>query len=137
MLPLVGILGSLLGGLTEIAKGWQERQTIRAESQARIEEARATAAVRSLERNEEAGIAWDKSAVDQMSTSWKDEFYVILLSVPLIMAFVPGLVQYVRAGFEVLDTMPDWYKAAVGVAVAASFGYRKFADYMTRKADKS
>lgn len=137
MLPIVGLLGSLLGGLTEMARGWQERQTLRAESQARIEEARATAQVTALLEGERADAAWDKSAVDQMSGSWKDEFYVILLAIPLIMAFVPGLAEYALRGFEVLGHMPDYYKAAFGVAVAASFGYRKFADFMMRKADKS
>jgi len=29
--------------------------------------------------------------------------------------------------------MPDWYKAAVGLAVAAAFGYRKFVDIMKAK----
>jgi hypothetical protein len=40
------------------------------------------------------------------------------------MAFIPEAVHIVRDGFEVLESMPDWYKAFLGAAVAASFGIR-------------
>jgi len=29
--------------------------------------------------------------------------------------------------------MPDWYKAALGVAIAAAFGFRKLTNYMGKK----
>jgi len=44
--------------------------------------------------------------------------------VPLCMAFIPEAVPIVSAGFDVLEGMPDWYKAFLGAAVAASFGIR-------------
>jgi len=40
------------------------------------------------------------------------------------MAFIPEAVPVVSAGFDVLEGMPDWYKAFLGAAVAASFGIR-------------
>ena len=65
--------------------------------------------------------------------SWKDEWFTILLSIPAILAFIPGAVGYVEQGFKALNGMPDWYKAAFGLAVAASFGYRKFIGVMNNK----
>lgn len=67
---------------------------------------------------------WDNIQASNAGTSFKDEWFTLLFSVPLVMAFVPEAVPIVRAGFEVLETMPDWYKAFLGAAVAASFGIR-------------
>ncbi|MBW2599922.1 MAG: hypothetical protein JRC60_07600 [Deltaproteobacteria bacterium] len=63
----------------------------------------------------------------------KDEWFTIILSIPAIMCFIPGLATYVERGFEALSGCPDWYKWAFMVAVASSFGYRKIADFMALK----
>jgi hypothetical protein len=68
--------------------------------------------------------SWDNIQATNSGTSWKDEWFTLLFSIPLIMAFVPEMVHIVRAGFEVLEGMPDWYKGFLGAAVAASFGIR-------------
>ena len=65
---------------------------------------------------------------------WLDERLVRdTESIPAVMAFIPGLAQYVGAGFAELAKAPDWYLGAFGIAVAASFGFRKFAERMTKK----
>ena len=68
--------------------------------------------------------SWDEIAQTNSSTSWKDEYLTLLISIPLIMCFIPGAVPYVREGFAVLDTMPTWYQYTFSVIVAASFGVR-------------
>lgn len=67
---------------------------------------------------------WDNIQATNSGTSWKDEFFTLLFSVPLVLAFVPEAVDIVRNGFAVLEGMPDWYKGFLGAAVAASFGIR-------------
>lgn len=67
---------------------------------------------------------WDNIQATNAGTSWKDEWFTILFSVPLVMAFIPEAVPLVSEGFKVLEGMPDWYKAFLGAAVAASFGIR-------------
>jgi hypothetical protein len=58
------------------------------------------------------------------NSGWKDEWFTILFSVPLVIAFFPGLVPYLVAGFQALEQMPVWYKAYLGAAVTASFGLK-------------
>ena len=77
--------------------------------------------------------SWDEIAQQNSSTSWKDEYLTLLISIPLIMCFIPSLVPYVREGFAVLETMPQWYQITVSVIVAASFGVRSVIGYMNRK----
>ena len=43
------------------------------------------------------------------------------------------MVPYVRAGFEVLETMPDFYQYTLSVIVAASFGVRSVIGIMNKK----
>lgn len=71
---------------------------------------------------------WDTAQADASKSSWKDEWFAIILSIPLIMAFIPSLVPYVEAGFVVLNNMPDYYKAFLGGAIAASFGIRSLSN---------
>ena len=55
---------------------------------------------------------------------WRDDWFTILLSVPLIGAFIPPFVPAILAGFDVLDRMPEYYQYWVAVAILSSFGVR-------------
>ena len=77
---------------------------------------------------------WDEIHAKNSGESWKDEWFTLLFSIPLVLAFVPSAVPYVEQGFRVLDLMPDWYKQALAVLVAASVGYQKLTQLFTKKA---
>jgi len=49
---------------------------------------------------------------------------VILFSIPMILAFIPGMEGVVQQGFGQLEAMPEWYQYSLGVIIAASFGIR-------------
>lgn len=130
---LTNILGGLAGGITSVVDGWQRRQTARVEADVKRIEAEATIAVaqatataelaKSAQANE---AAWDLAMGSQMERSWKDEWFVLLLSVPLVLAFVgPWGAKVVKDGFEALEVMPSWYYFSLGTAVAATFGMRR------------
>ena len=57
-------------------------------------------------------------------SSWKDEYFVIILSLPLILCWIPGAEGWVERGFEQLEKAPDWYFYTLGIAISASFGVR-------------
>jgi len=67
------------------------------------------------------------------ATSWKDEYLTIIFTIPLIACFIPFLVPYVKEGFVVLETMPQWYQITLSVIVAASFGVRSVVGFINRK----
>ena len=124
------MLGGILRDVVGIfADGLRHKRAIReAEVMSRIEFTR---------RKQLAEIDWDITAQQNAGNSWSDEWFVLLLSFPLIGAFVPGLQPYVQEGFRQLDLMPDYYKAFLATAVGASFGYRAlaqpFIDKMTKR----
>jgi len=76
---------------------------------------------------------WDEIHAKNSGESWKDEWFTLLFSIPLVLAFIPSAVPFVEQGFKVLDLMPDWYKQALAVLVAASVGYQKLTQLFTKK----
>ncbi len=67
---------------------------------------------------------WEQTQAKGSQTSWKDEFWTIVWSIPVIMAFTPGGSKYALAGFEALKAMPEWYTYTLMTIVLASFGIR-------------
>ena len=75
----------------------------------------------------------DSVAMSQMNLTWKDEYILILLSIPVIMCFVPDLVimghlfspqTAALKGFSILDQTPEWYKWSITGIIAAVYGLR-------------
>lgn len=55
--------------------------------------------------------------------SWLDEFWSVLIAVPAVLAFVPGVQDVVSRGFVILgQDAPGWYLAGLGAAVTWAFG---------------
>lgn len=116
MNPLMSVLGPALGIVGDWFEGRRRLAQARVESEVAIETARAT-----------ADIDWDNIQAQNARSSWADEWFTILLSVPFIAAFFGPLQDDVARGFEVISTsVPDWYIAAFALAISAAFGYREF-----------
>ena len=57
--------------------------------------------------------------------SWKDEYILLLWSIPLVLSFTgDDGVDVVMRGFEALEKAPNWYTMSLGIIVAASYGVR-------------
>lgn len=108
---------SILNNVLGMASDWFAAR--RARSQARLE------ADIQIERSRaQADVDWDTIQAQNSGTSWKDEWWTLVLSAPLIAIFIPGLQPYVMDGFASLQDVPEWYLAVVALAVSAAFGYR-------------
>ena len=60
-----------------------------------------------------------------LENSWKDEYLVLLFSLPLILCFTGEWGRSAVAdGFAALEKMPEWYQYTLGVIVASSFAVR-------------
>lgn len=66
--------------------------------------------------------SWEMASLS--NAGWKDEFVLILISVPLPLSFVPGLQEHVLRGFQVLGTTPAWYMGVVLAVFLAVYGIR-------------
>tara|TARA_R100000152_G_C6727793_1_gene152852 strand:+ start:574 stop:951 length:378 start_codon:yes stop_codon:yes gene_type:complete len=73
---------------------------------------------------------WEDKMADASGSSWKDEFWTIVLALPIFMvgyaiAFDDvEVMDRVHAGFEALSGLPEYYQYLLFLAVSASFGIR-------------
>ena len=110
----------IVSGVLDLATGYlKNRQKIKA--------AEAESKARVIEKSADNVADWERQQAINANNSWKDEYLLVVFTIPVIMGFIPSLAPYVLEGFKVLDNMPEWYRYFLGVAVAASFGVRKAA----------
>ena len=127
------MLNLLIGPISQLAGTWLEGKVekTKAETGAKVARAKAEAVI--MEKKATGEIDWDLEAIKGSQNSWKDEWLVILFSVPLILAFIPGMEDVVSHGFQQLEQMPEWYQYSLGVIVAASFGTRAATKFFGKK----
>ena len=107
---LTQILGSVGSLATSYRDGKVQTQKIKAE----------------IQKKQLTGeMDYDLEAIKASQSSWKDEYILILYSIPLILAFCgePGR-QSVTNGFQALEAMPLYYQVSLGGIVSASIGFR-------------
>jgi hypothetical protein len=73
---------------------------------------------------------WESKAVDATQNSWRDEFWTIVLSIPIFMIGYsivvgdPDIVLRVEDGFQALAQLPEWYQYLLFIAISSSFGIK-------------
>lgn len=115
----------------EPIKEWQKRKTLKIQNEAKYLDKEHEIKMKKLDINFELAkqgqkieANWDANAQNNMKYTWKDEWFVILFSIPLIAAFIPSLQDDILKGFEVLSKTPDWYMWLLIGIVTATFGLR-------------
>jgi hypothetical protein len=82
---------------------------------------------------------WEEKMASATEKSWKDEWFSILLSLPLLgVAYSvvmndPKIIQRVNEGFAALNQLPEWYQYLLFIAVSASFGLKSADKIMSMK----
>ena len=124
---------ALISPIASLAGTWLEGkvETKKAETATKVAKAKAEAVI--MEKKATGEIDWDLEMARGSQSSWKDEWLVILFSIPLILAFIPGMEEVVANGFSQLEAMPQWYQYSIGVIVAASFGVRSATKFFGKK----
>ena len=121
--PIANIAGTSLEGRVEKTKAKVKADVAKAEAEAVVMQKKAT-----------GEIDWDLKMADASASSWKDEWLVILFSIPLILAFCGDWGrQIVSEGFTALEAMPQYYQYTLGTIVAASFGTRAATKFFGKK----
>ena len=113
------MIGTLLSSVTSLASSYIDGKTA-------IQKAEAT-----IKMKEATGeIDWDLAAIRATQGSWKDEYVLILFSIPLVLSFCGEWGRAIVAdGFQALSGMPDWYQYSLGAIVAASLGTKGLAKF--------
>lgn len=137
MIPIIDGLAKLgstwLEGRNAVAKAETEAKMVEIQANADIHKAKALSATRMAEAGQAQDYDLDRIAMEQMSSSWKDEILMIIFLVPMVMAFVPGMESYALAGFGVISKMPEWYQYVIIGMVVVVYGMRGMVKVMIDK----
>ena len=127
------MLNLLIGPISELAGTWMAGKVEEKKAQAKTRVAKAEAEAIVMQKKATGEIDWDLEMAKGSQSSWKDEWLTILFSIPLILAFIPGMEEVVSNGFAQLEAMPQWYQYSLGIIVAASFGVRSATKFFGKK----
>jgi hypothetical protein len=113
-----------------------EKDRYEAEERLRMHEVK----LASLDRQKELfkeGLAadanWEMEFAKQAASSWKDEYTLLVVSIPAILCFIPdrfddwkGGAYYVQHGMEALGSTPVWYQVMFVSIFMATYGIRMY-----------
>lgn len=126
-------LKALVGAPFEVAGRAYETYTKRRVREQELEDAKHERRIEVIKQGRVNEATWNQKAIE--NSGWREEYITILLSIPLVLVFGPDVVQeQIKDGFSVLQELPDWYKAGVGLMIGSAFGYQKYTNYVMNKA---
>lgn len=130
MIPLVtailGVAGQSLGA-------WIEGRNRKIETKLEIEKIRVQGQLEHAKNLAQIEAEYDNYAQLAMRHSWKDEYLVIILSLPFLISFATpyialwlgvDLTTQLAAAWAAVGTAPDWYQWSFMGIIAATFGLR-------------
>lgn len=151
---MLGLIGALLTGGFSLAKEWfagkaEEKRIslknaqIELEAEGVVKKAAAEAKAKAMTTRMEGDIAWENIWATGAQSSWKDEWWTIILATPYVLNLVPAVVgtfsdpthaqTVINLAFKAMDTIPEYWNWMTGLSVGASFGIRKATDFFALK----
>lgn len=120
---MANVLGILVGPIVEAVRDYAKAREDRKKNKEALDAALTNKQLEQVAKAEDYAQAFRLAQIQ--TASWRPGFWTIVLAVPVVMCFVPGLAPYVEQGFQSLDrSTPDWFQYLLGIAVTSAFGYQ-------------
>ena len=123
------ILGSLITPITDTVNTWQNNKAKKQERKDLLEDAKVQGEIARIAQITSGEINYDIEAQRQMQYSWKDEYLVIVLTLPFICSFIPQVQDHIITGWEYVGQAPEWYQWSFMGIIIATFGLRTMAKF--------
>jgi len=127
------MIGQLLGPIANIAGSYLQGKADKATANAKLKLVEAESKAAILMSKETSTADWERIMAESTKNSWKDEFITIVVMIPVILCFIPGLENVVKNGFDRLAELPEWYTWLVFAVCSAAIGIRGGKQFMGRK----
>ena len=104
-------------------------------NKAEVKQAQHKAKMKVIENDAE----WENKMVDASANSLKDEFWTIVLAIPIFMigyAIVVNdltVIDRVEQGFAALSELPEWYQYLLFICISSSFGIKGVSKIMNMR----
>ena len=119
------MIQAFIGPIANLAGSWLQGKADKTAAEAKLKLTEAETKSKILLSEKTSVADWERIMAQGTPNSWKDEYLVLLFSLPLILCFTGEWGRKAVAdGFAALETMPEWYQYTLGVIVASSFAVR-------------
>ena len=138
-LPLLKIIGNLLGIGKDALANRAKLKTLKSEQEFKIIEAQTNAVVNNIIKNTDSDNAIDLQTARNKRFTLKDEVVTYMFLTPVFIATVTPFLQAYKSGiwtnlaydikisYENLNALPDWYMIVLFAIVIDVLGFRSFA----------
>ena len=116
------VLGDLGGKVVEALSSRSQRKHEQKVQALELEKLRHSKQIELIQSGQELDNAWELEQIK--NSGFKDEIVLFLLSIPLVMSFIPEMQPYVVDGFAALSQTPEWYQWLILAVFTAIYGIR-------------
>ena len=127
------MIGQLLGPVAGLASSWLDAKTTKQAAEAKLKLTEAEAKAKILLSEKTSVADWERIMAESTKNSLKDEFVTVVVLIPVILCFIPGLESVVKNGFDRLAELPEWYTWLVFAVCSAAIGIRGGKQFMGKK----
>lgn len=115
---------ALIGPVAELAGTFLKGKVDKQKAKSTVEIAQAEAKAEVMKSAAMHDSKWELIMAEATKNSWKDELVTIVILIPCILAFIPGMEDIVKSGFERLNELPEWYQYLLFLTCSAALGIR-------------
>jgi len=114
LIPIVG----------ELAGGWLKGKAAEKAAKSQVKVAKAEAEAEVMKTAATHDSKWELIMAQSTQTSLKDEIVTVIVLIPVVLVFIPGMEGVVKNGFDRLNELPDWYQYLVFLVCSAALGIK-------------
>ena len=115
---------ALIGPIAELAGTFLKGKVDKQKARSTVEIAQAEAKAEVMKSAAMHDSKWELIMAEATKSSWKDEVVTIVVLIPCVLAFIPGMEDVVKNGFQRLSELPDWYQYLLFLVCSAALGIR-------------
>ena len=115
---------ALIGPISELAGSFMQGQIEKQKAKATLAQTKAAAEAEIMKTEATHDSKWEIIMAQGTQNSWKDELVTIVILIPTVLVFIPGMEDVVKNGFARLNELPEWQTYLLFLTVSAALGIR-------------
>lgn len=115
---------AFIGPIASLAGSFLEGQVSKQKAKATLAQTEAEAKAEIMKTAATHDSKWELIMAESTKSSIKDEIVTVVVLIPVILVFIPGMEEVVKNGFERLNELPEWYTYLLFLTISAALGIK-------------
>ena len=127
------MLNAFIAPLASLAGSFLEGQVSKQKAKATLAQTEAEAKAEIMKTAATHDSKWELIMAESTKSSLRDEIVTVVVLIPVILVFIPGMEEVVKNGFDRLNELPEWYQYLVFLVCSAALGIKGVDKFRKRK----